>query len=205
MPRQSVAIVKEGEKWGRGILFRVKILLMNCKIRLATPSDLQNYTDLLQQTYEFSYTNPKIGLTKDLFSKEIFNTVNNQNIFRSRLVISSTNKTWLIFSDQKLVGSITCSIKNEQEAEMIGFYVHPQYQKNGIGKKLYNLLLKFAKNRDLLLDTHIHNKKTIDVYTKWGWKIDTNRGNNGYFICRWPPEQSDGLNIKCIYLRLKHN
>jgi hypothetical protein len=47
---------------------------MNLHIRLAKPSDLKNYIDLLQITYEFAYTNPKIGLTKDCFSPEIFDT-----------------------------------------------------------------------------------------------------------------------------------
>ena len=41
-------------------------------IRTATISDIEQYTDLLQQTYESAYTKKDIELTSDLFSKEIF-------------------------------------------------------------------------------------------------------------------------------------
>jgi ribosomal protein S18 acetylase RimI-like enzyme len=176
---------------------------MNIIIRNSNLEDLSQYTDLLQQTYEFSYTNNEIGLTKKCFSKKVFNTLGTQNYLKSHLINSNIQKTWLSFLDKKLIGSITCIIKNNREAELTGFYVHPKYQQQGIGKKLYDLSLKFSENRDLSLDTYIHNKKTIDIYTKWGWKLDTSRGENGYFTRHWP-EWPNGLNIECMYLQLKH-
>lgn len=177
---------------------------MNIIIRNSNLKDLHQYTDLLQQTYEFSYTNNEIGLTKECFSKEIFNTPDTQNYLKSHLINSNIQKTWLVFSNSKLIGSATCKIIDKDKAEFSGFYVLPDFQHQGIGKKLYNLALKFAKNRDLLLDTHIHNKKTIDIYKKWGWEIDISRGENGYFTRHWP-EWPENLNVKCVYLVLKQN
>jgi ribosomal protein S18 acetylase RimI-like enzyme len=159
---------------------------MNLHIRLAKPSDLKQYIDLLQTTYEFAYANPKVGLTKDCFSPKIFNTQKAQKNFKTSLINSSKEKTWLAFSDSQLVGSATCKIIDKNKAKFFGFYVHPNFQHHGIGKKLYNLVLKFAKNRDLLLDTNIYNTKTIDIYKKWGWQIDTSQGDKGYFYFHWP-------------------
>lgn len=176
---------------------------MNFTIRLAKENDIQKYTEFLQQAYESTYTNNQIGIVKECFSKEVFNTLDTQKYIKSHLINSTDQKTWLVFSDKKLIGSMTCIIKNNQEAELTGFYVHKNYQNKGIGKKLYTLALEFAQNRDLILDTYLHNKKTIDIYTKWGWQIDTSRGDNGYFTRRWE-EWPEGLNIKCIYLRLSH-
>lgn len=175
---------------------------MKYTLRLAKPSDLKEYINLLQTTYEFSYTNPKIGLTKNCFSPEIFNTQKAQKNFKTSLVNSSIQKTWLAFSGIKLIGSATCKIIDQNNANFLGFYVHSKFQNQGIGKKLYQKALQFSKNRDLLLDTHLKNSKTLKIYKKWGWQIDFSRGDNGYFYCHWSEWPKD-LNIKCVYLILK--
>ncbi len=175
---------------------------MAYKIRLAKLSDLKEYTNLLQTTYEFSYTNPKIGLTKECFSKEIFNTPKAQKNFKTSLINSSTQTTWLAFSNSKLIGSASCKIIDKNNAKFFGFYVHPDFQHIGIGTKLYSQVLKFSENRNLLLDTHLDNTKTLKIYKKWGWQIDTSQGDKGYFYCHWP-EWPDDVNIKCVYLILK--
>jgi ribosomal protein S18 acetylase RimI-like enzyme len=139
---------------------------MAYKIRLAKLSDLKEYTNLLQTTYEFSYTNPKIGLTKECFSKEIFNTPKAQKNFKTSLINSSTQTTWLAFSNSKLIGSASCKIIDKNNAKFFGFYVHPDFQHIGIGTKLYSQVLKFSENRNLLLDTHLDNTKTLKIYKK---------------------------------------
>jgi ribosomal protein S18 acetylase RimI-like enzyme len=175
---------------------------MNLKTRLAKLSDLKEYTNLLQITYEIAYSNPEIGLTKECFSKEIFNTIDTQNYLKTKLVNSKNQKTWLIFSNSKLVGSATCKIINEDKAEFSGYYVHPDFQGLGIGKKLYQKVLVFSGNRDLLLGIYVHNQKTIDIYKKWGWQIDFSRGNSGYITGHWP-EWPDDVFAKSVYMILK--
>ncbi len=175
---------------------------MTLHFRLAKPSDLKQYIELLQTTYEFSYTNPKIGLTKECFSPEIFNTPKAQKNFKTSLINSSTQKTWLAFSDSKLIGSASCKIVDKTNAKFFGFYVHPDYQHYGIGKKLYQKVLQFSKNKNLFLDTHLDNTKTLKIYKKWGWQVDISQGDKGYFYCHWP-EWPENLNIKCVYLILK--
>jgi ribosomal protein S18 acetylase RimI-like enzyme len=172
------------------------------KIRTGKLNDIKKYTDLLQTTYESAYVNNKLGLTKECFSKEVFASGDTQRYVKSHLLNNKTQKTWLAFEREKLVGSITCVIQNEREAELTGFYVHPDFQGRGIGKKLYNLALKFAGNRDLMLDIYAHNTKTIDTYKRWGWKLDTSRGNKGYFSRHWT-DWPKGLKAKSMYMRLR--
>ena len=175
---------------------------MDTIIRESKPKDLEQYTDLLQQTYQHAYTKENIGLTADCFSKEIFNNPATQKYLKSNLINTLNQKTWLIFDSDKLIGSITCFLKDAKEAELKGFYVRQKYQGQGIGQRLYKKALEFVGNRDLLLDIYSHNTKTIELYKKWGWKLDKSRGKNGCFTRHWP-EWPEGLEIDCIYMKLR--
>jgi len=177
---------------------------MNLSIRESNPEDLDQYTNLLQRTYQDTYMDESIGLTPDCFSMDIFTNEDTQKYLKSLLVNNNLQKNWLAFDNEKLVGSITCIIKNDDEAEITGFYVYPDNQGQGIGKKLYELALNFSENRDLLLDIYVHNTKTIKLYEKWGWKLDRNRGDSGFFFRHWP-EWPDNLEAKCQYMKLTRN
>jgi ribosomal protein S18 acetylase RimI-like enzyme len=98
--------------------------------------------------------------------------------------------------DEKLVGSITI-IEREKDYELRGFYIATKYQGKGIGKKLWELALDFAKEKNITLDIYAHNTKTIEIYKKWGFKVDTARGE---FYRHWP-EWPEGLRAKSIYMR----
>ncbi len=167
-------------------------------IRLAQAEDIKAYTDLLQRTYEDTYTNEKKGLPKELFSKEVFNTEYNQEYLRDNLRIVDDQKTWLAFDGEKLVGSVTATSKGE-DCEFRGFYVDPAYQGHGIGKKLVDLANTFAGNRDVVLDTYTHNEKTLAMYRKLGFEDD---GPNPIFHRHWS-EWPEGVEAESIRLRLK--
>ncbi|OGY25658.1 MAG: hypothetical protein A2Z24_00950 [Candidatus Woykebacteria bacterium RBG_16_44_10] len=169
---------------------------MKISIRIASKRDLKDYTDLLQRTYQVAYTDEKIGLTKERFSKEVFATPHTQSYLKSNLVVNDKQKTWLAFLDSNLVGSITITDKSE-ECELRGFYVTPQYQGKGIGKKLWNLVLDFAGDKDIVLDLYSHNRKTIEMYKKWGFKIDKQKG---VFYRHWP-EWPEDLKAKSLHMR----
>lgn len=168
---------------------------MEIQIKLADTSYLTDYTNLFQRTFESTYTDDSLGLTKECFSKEVFNTERIQEYLKSKLVITDTQKTWLAFDGEKVVGCLTIS-KNENVYELTGFYVSKKYQGKGIGRKLFNLALEFSKNRDIVLDTFSHNTKAIDLYKRWGFEIDTEKG---VFFRHWK-EWPEGLQAECLYM-----
>jgi hypothetical protein len=65
---------------------------MKISIRLAQKSDLLQYTDLLQKTYQDAYADEAIGLKKEYFSKEVFNTPNTQEYLESNLRVDERQK-----------------------------------------------------------------------------------------------------------------
>lgn len=174
---------------------------MGIIIRTAQDSDLEQYTKLLQTTYVDAYSNRDVGLTKECFSKNIFNSKDTQKYLKSHLINNDRQSTWLAFIDKKLVGAATCINIDQQSSELTGFYVHPKKQGIGIGKELYNLVLKFSGKRELLLDIYAHNIKTIEIYKSWGWKPDESKGDKGFFYRHWSgwPE---GLRVRCMYMKL---
>lgn len=172
---------------------------MKVDIRLATHDDLKQYTSLLQETYENSYTNEGLGLTKDLFSKEIFNNPITQKYLSGNLINNDNQKCWLAFIGNQLVGSITV-LRRDKDYELKGFYIASNYQGKGIGKKLWRLVLNFAHDKNIVLDIYAHNTKTIEIYRKWGFTIDKAKGE---FYRHWP-EWPKNIQAKCIYMRYKN-
>ncbi len=167
------------------------------EIRIAKGSDIEAYTRLLQKTYQKTYTNNKLGLTKNCFSRAVFATKASQDYLKSNLRQNTNQKTWLAFIDSKLVGSITITNKGD-DCELKGFYVASEMQGKGIGKELFQRALRFARGKDIVLDLYVHNRKTIAMYKKWGFKIDKKKG---IFYRHWP-EWPEGLRAKCLYMRL---
>lgn len=168
------------------------------RIRLAKESDLRKYSEVLQRVYQNSYTDDKIGLIADCFSMEIFSASATQKYLSSNLKQSSSQRTWLAFADSKLIGSITITDRAE-ECKLRGFYVDLGLQNKGIGKKLLERALDFAKGKKISLDLYAHNHKTINIYKKWGFEIDKEKG---VFYRHWPGWPK-GLQAKCIYMKLE--
>ncbi len=167
---------------------------MEISVRQARKSDIKKYTDLMQRTFQKTYTNERIGLTKDCFSREVFATKDTQKYLKSMLVVNRDQKTWLAFRGSKLVGSITASRKGK-ETEIKSFYVDPKYQGKGIGKQLWILAMDFAKYH-IVLEIYAHNKRTIDMYRKWGFRIDKKKGAVHSHWPEWP----EGLTAKRIFM-----
>ncbi len=171
---------------------------MKVKIRLARKSDLSDYSKLLQKTFQDTYTDESIGLKKELFSEEVFSSSRIQKYLASNLEVHDKQKTWAAFIDSKMIGSITIT-EREEDYELRGFYVATKYQGQGIGKNLWKLAEEFAKKKDITLDTYVHGKRTIEMYKRWGFEIDKNKGE---FYRHWE-EWPEGIKAKCVYMRYK--
>ena len=170
---------------------------MDVTIRPASENDLEQYSSLLQKTYQETYPDDELGLTKDLYSERVFSSERIQSYLKANLLVNDKQKAWLAFINHKLVGSIT--IKDTgKEFELVGLYVSRAYQSRGVGKMLMEKALDFAKSKDIVLDLYINNIKAIDFYKKWGFKIDFDKGT---FFRHWP-EWPQNVKAEHQYMRL---
>ncbi|MBI5457732.1 GNAT family N-acetyltransferase [Candidatus Kaiserbacteria bacterium] len=170
---------------------------MNAHLRLARKSDLVAYTALLQRTCEVAFPNPKIGLTKECFPKEVFATADTQAyLLKSNLTISSNQKTWLVVEKKKLIGAITTE-KKGKVSDVRGFYVAPERQGQGIGKIVWERASKFADGRPVTLEIYAHNKKSIALYKKRGFVVDTTKRQAWSHWPEWPK----GVRARKLYMR----
>src|SRR5579872_1759076 len=147
---------------------------MDIVIRLAEESDFPAYLNLMQKTYQDSFVNDEIGLTKEMFDSQYFHTPKALEFFTEMMQVSDMQKCWLAFIGDELVGSITMK-KDKNKYTLAGFYVKTEYQRMGIGKKLWNLAQEYAKAKDIVLSVYTHNIKTIELYKKWGFIVDSNK------------------------------
>lgn len=170
---------------------------MNLSIRFATEEDFEKYSDLLQRTYEQAYVNEKIGLRKEHLSKEVFASDRIKKYLIVKLKKTNNLKTWLAFLGEKLVGVISL-IEDKRECIVEGFYVDPDYQGRGIGKELWELVLKNRNGKNIVVEVNADNQKTLDMYRKWGFIRDWKRK---VFYHHWP-EWPEGIKTKNIYLKL---
>jgi ribosomal protein S18 acetylase RimI-like enzyme len=122
---------------------------MNIIPRLAKESNLDDYRDLLQETYQATYVDESIGLTKECFSKEVFSSQDTTEYLKGNLIVDDEQKTWLAYDGELLVGVITIKSTGD-ECELKGFYVKPKYQGKGIGNRLWKKALGFANGKDIL-------------------------------------------------------
>lgn len=171
---------------------------MDISIRPADVVDLKAYTSMMQQTYANAYVNDSIGLTKDCFSVEVFNSPDTQAYLRSKLINSNVQQSWLAVNDGQIVGGIVIEDQGSS-CELTGFYVLPHFQGQGIGRKLWQKALQFAKNKDITLDIYTHNKSAIELYKRWGFIEDASRP---HFYRHWP-EWPQAVQAECMYMRRK--
>jgi ribosomal protein S18 acetylase RimI-like enzyme len=167
--------------------------LDSVRIRPARKSDLNRYTSFLQRMYQQTFTDDKIGLTKDCFSKKVFSSAGRQEYIRSNLKKSREQRTWLAFLGPTLVGSVTIVVDGKI-CKIRGFYVAMEFQGRGLGKKLFNRALAFADGKPLCLRTYLHNKSAIAIYKKWGFRVDKREGVGYVHYPEWPRR----LKVKAI-------
>ena len=112
---------------------------MKTTIKLASLKDLKKYTDLLQQTYQSAYTNEKLGLTADCFSKEIFATDNTQDYLKSHLINNHS---------QKNAAGLSSSLKlNQAKALKAASRITSNHQPKAVGSSSFKAFLVTKKAR----------------------------------------------------------
>ena len=70
----------------------------------------------------------------------------------------------------KIIGLITVRKVNDNTIFMQRLYVHPKYQRQGVGKKLMDKSVKYFSAKKIKLEVEERNVKGISFYMKNGFK-----------------------------------
>lgn len=156
------------------------------------------YREFARESYLSAYCNPELGLTADLFSEEVFDSARIIKYFRDICENNDDNRTWLaVDNDSDLLGVIGAH-RHEDFCELKAFYVKEEFQGQGIGRALYENVLQFAGGMAMQLDVVNFMGKTISMYERWGFTIDTSREAFEYPWEEWPPGPAQTM--RAIYM-----
>ena len=72
---------------------------------------------------------------------------------------------WVAFENNKMVGTLSL-----QDKRLRRFFVHPDYQRQGIGKQLIKIIIKYMKNNNLNEIWVGSIMRAVPVYEKLGFK-----------------------------------
>ena len=115
---------------------------LSIAIRRAAPEDAAAIKKIHKETYQTSYR----GYIPDEYLDNI--PLNAEVIEKTKKYLETT-ECWLAVYDEKTAGFAYISYPEEDAFEINALYVHPKYQKSGIGSKLINYLCKEKKARGL--------------------------------------------------------
>ncbi len=81
------------------------------------------------------------------------------------ITASKKGKMWVAFENNKIVGTLSL-----QDKRLRRFFVHPDYQRQGIGKQLIKTIIKYMKNNNINEIWVGSIMRAVPVYEKFGFK-----------------------------------
>ena len=128
-------------------------------IRTATPADVPSIQIVRNAVKENMLSDPALVTDQDC-----------------ALFITSRGKGWVCIADHKIVGF---SIVDLQENNVWAVFVHPDYDRRGIGRKLHDIMLDwyFAQTTQTLWLGTAPGTRAEAFYRKAGWTVAGTHGN----------------------------
>lgn len=142
--------------------------------------------EFCRQAYLAAYVRPDLGITEDLFSKEVFSSPRITKYYQDLLKPTDNKQISLALDDDDTLIGIVVAELHDDYCDMRCFYVRPDLKGHGIGHELYQKVLAYAGNLPIQVDTVEYMQDTIDMYSHWGFHIDTAKGKLIYNIVEWP-------------------
>lgn len=140
-PKFADLIIDNSKQTQKETLQKV-LEFLSIVIRRAIPDDAPAIKKIHKETYQTSYR----GYIPDEYLDNI--PLNAEVIERTRKYLETT-ECWLAVYDEKTAGFAYIAYPEDDAFEINALYVHPKYQKSGIGSKLINYLCKEKKARGL--------------------------------------------------------
>ncbi|MEN9693175.1 MAG: hypothetical protein RLZZ330_819 [Actinomycetota bacterium] len=115
-------------------------------------------------------------IEKDLFAKEAWS----KDVFQSELdLIPDQRMYWVAINEGKVIGYSGVAVIDDF-ADVATIAVAKDFQKQGIGRVLFQHILDYAKEHHanrVLLEVRTNNEGAIEMYKKFGLEIVAERPN----------------------------
>lgn len=159
-----------------GFLFIIKSM-NNISISKPEPEDAEDILHVLYRTWLDTYPNNEYKITKEDIEDSYRDSFLPENIEKLKNNIRNTSdecKRIIAKADGKVVGTGMMA-DSSIGLRLKTLYILPEYQGNGIGKRIWDELAKqFNSNKKIYVELAIYNERALNFYKKLGFK-DTGR------------------------------
>ena len=143
----------------------------NIKIIEAKPDDVMGILEVQKITWLATYVNEEYGITvQDILSKDFTSEDRVKRWQKTLLDNQEKSRVWVVRDNSKVVAF--CSVQKEELRNKLGaLYVLPNYQSQGIGKKLIVSALEWlGQNKNIFLDVASYNTCAREFYKHFGFE-----------------------------------
>lgn len=169
------------------------------KISKAKPTEAREITLVRYKIWLNTYPNKEYNITEENIKDHFREKISLAGIKEAEEKISSlgNNSSFLVIKDDDKIVGFCQAIKDREENKLGSLYILPEYQRRGLGKMLWQELLKFFNPKSrIYVEVASYNFPAISFYKSLGFE-DTSR--------RLDFRLKDGKVIPVIEMVLKFN
>ncbi len=151
--------------------------ILEIKIDHARPEDAEEAQLVFYCTWLDTYPNEESGITREAIEERYKDRLTPEGVakFAEKIARPEPNSQFLVARmGEKIIG--VCRVRKDEKQNQLGaIYVLPEYQRLGVGDKLWQEAKKFFDaGKDIIVNVAIYNNKAINFYKKLGF-IDTGK------------------------------
>lgn len=146
---------------------------MNLRIIDADPKYIEQMQDVFYKTWLYTYPNKELGITPEDIEYRFKDRLSSEKLQQRReeiLNMPASRKYLIALDDEKVIGLCRGEIE-ENNNRLNAIYILPPYHGKGVGKGLWNELIKFFDPaKDTLVGVATYNAQAIAFYSKLGFR-----------------------------------
>lgn len=142
------------------------------KIVVAKPEDIRAIREVQYKSWLATYPNEEYGVTIDDVEDKFKDAFSEEKLRKGAEIIANSQeaKTILAVDDGVVVGFCRVVV-SDTENKIGSIYILPEYQRKGIGSKLWQEVEKlFDPGRNIYVGVATYNVNAISFYEKLGFK-----------------------------------
>ncbi len=154
--------------------------MITFSIDLCRVDEVDFIRSIQKEVWLTTYPNKEFGITRNdilVYFQDKEKTTKWINGVKDAIA-KNKSRGWTAKVDNKIVG-YSFARKNEDKNNIKSLYVLPDYQGQGIGKKLMEEMFKwFGTDKPIVLEVATYNKRAIDFYKSFGFVEKGSINNN---------------------------